>query len=133
VGAQPQAVTQVEQYVRDRVAATGEPCLMVPPGRAPSLLAVPSWWLFEVELEGVYVLITGNSMPKTDEAWADATRTALRRVERWAPEPPEGVAYNYVEGALDGILRAEVTALGVSLLQLALNRAGSGLVIEVLP
>ena len=125
-------MTEVEQYVRDRVRAIGEPWLIVPPECAPSLLAVALWKLFAEERE-VYVLFAGLGLPKDREAWARSTRSALLTVRNWTPSPPEGVVYVHEEGTIDIILRVEATALGLSLLQLALNRAGSRLAIWVWP
>ena len=127
-------MTEVERYVRDRVAANGEPCLMVPPGCEPSLRAVLLSDVVMDPPDGVFVLL---SEPPTEgdasSRWLHATLEALVRVRKWIPEPPDEVAYRVEEGALDMVQQVEATALGVSLLQLALNRAGSGLVIEVSP
>lgn len=127
-------MTEVESYVRERVAATGQPCLIAPPECEPSLLAVPFWELFAEEEVGVYVLLAGTSVPDSnDEKWAAAMRDAFDSIKRWVPASPEEVLYRYEEGAIDMIVRVEATALGLSLLQLVLNRAGSRLVIRVFP
>lgn len=124
------ARTQVEQYVRDCVAATGEPCLFAPQAAKYPLLAVAIWKLLAEESE-VYVLVIGTSLPNNAEDWMLATRIALHTVRKWVRSRPEGVAFVHEEGATDVIQRVEATALGLSLLQLALNRAGSQLIIEV--
>jgi hypothetical protein len=124
--------TEVERYVRERVEATGRPFLIAPSGRPPSLRAVRLFDVGLAEESDVYALVTPTA---SDGAlpvrWAQATLWALTAVAEWVPEPPEGVAYVYEEGATDVVRRVEATALGLSLLQLALNRAGSGIVIEV--
>ena len=126
------ARTEVEQYVRDRVAATGEPCLFVPDAAKYSLLAVPVSKLLAAD-NAVYVLGIGTDPPLDPEEWAVSARIALDTVRQWAPVRPEGVAYVNERGAADAIQRVEATALGLSLLQLALNRAGSRLVIGLWP
>jgi hypothetical protein len=126
------ARTEVEQYVRDRVAETGEPCLFAPDAAKYPLLAVPVSKLFEAD-NAVYVLGIGTEPPLDPEEWAVSTRIALGTVRQWVPERPEGVAYVNERGAADAIRRVEATALGLSLLQLALNRAGSRLVIGLWP
>jgi len=126
------ARTEVEQYVRERVAATGKPCLLVPPGGVPSLRAVMLFDVGLAEEPGVYALVMPTAADgDLSDRWGWATLEALKAVSQWVRKPPEGAAYVYDEGATDTILRVEATALGLSLLQLALNRSGSGLVIEV--
>jgi len=132
MAAQAEAVTQVEQYVRDRVARTAEPCLLVPGAAKYPILGVAVWKVFAEERE-VYVLVIGDCLPNDDEEWALSTRIALQTVRKWLRSRPEGVYFVHEEGATDVIQRVEATALGLSLLQLALNRAGSRLAIEVYP
>jgi hypothetical protein len=123
-------MTEAEQYVRDRVAATGEPCLIVPAGRPPSLLAMPLWMIVMDGDAGMFILVEPNAR-RSEEAWTRATLRALMTARRWVPEPPEGVSYVYQEGAIGVVQQVEASALGLSLLQLGLNRAGSGLVVVV--
>ena len=122
--------TEVERFVRDRVAATGTPCLMAPPGRAPSLRAVPaSAILMNCNLD-VFLLFAAIDYP------LDLNRAAFEALAaawHWVPKPPAGVSYHVEEGDAGLTQQVEATPLGLSLLQLALNRAGSGLVIEARP
>ena len=78
----------------------------------------------------MYVLAIGTCLRSDEEAWAVSTRIALHTVRQWVPSPPDGVAFVFEEGATDVIQRVEASALGLSLLQLALNRAGSQIFIE---
>jgi hypothetical protein len=124
--------TEVERYVRERVSATGKPFLIAPAGRAPSLRAVLLFDVGLAEEPDVYALVVPTASGlELSARWAQATLWALTAVSEWVPEPPEAAAYVYEEGATDVVRRVEATALGLSLLQLALNRAGSGIVIEV--
>lgn len=124
--------TEVEQYVRDRVAETGEPCLIVPDAAKYPLVAVLAPILFRSDAD-VYVLGIGADMSLEDEEWAVSAQIALHTVRQWVPTPPEGVAYFNERGAAHAIQRVEATELGLSLLQLALNRAGSRMGIGLWP
>jgi hypothetical protein len=124
--------TEVERYVRDRVAATGEPCLFVPDAAKYPLLAVHASVFFETDAE-LAVLAIGPDLPQDDEAWAISAQIALHTVRQWVPTRPEGVSYVDERGGAHPIQRVQATALGLSLLQLALNRAGSRLVIKLWP
>jgi hypothetical protein len=123
-------VTEVERYVRDRVAATGEPLLVVPAGLPPALLAMPLWMIVMDGDRGPYILVEPPPQ-RSEEAFTRATLRALQTCRRWVPEAPEGVEYVYQEGAIGVVQQVEATALGLSLLQLALNRAVSGLAVVV--
>ena len=124
--------TEVERYVRERVAATGRPFLVAAPGRAPWLSAVRLFDVGLAEERDSFTLIAPTASDSDVAArWARATLWALTAVSEWVPEPPDGAAYVYEEGAMEVVRRVEATALGLSLLQLALNRSGSGIVIEV--
>ncbi len=124
-------VTQAEQFVRDRVAKTGRPYLVIPPRCVPSLLALPLWVIFMDYDRDAYVVVSVRAGQPDEGNWVRATLEGLQTVREWVPEPPEGVEYVYQEGALGVVQQVEATSLGVSLLQLALNRAESGLAIRV--
>jgi hypothetical protein len=93
-----------------------------------------------VDGDDVYVLLGTWTPPESRDAldaWECEAGSALSLVRRWVRRPPEGVEYVEEDGcAFPGddvhVLRhVQATALGLSLLQLALNRAGSGLVIHM--
>jgi hypothetical protein len=125
------AMTEIERYIRDRVRATGEPVIFEPEvGRFP-IQAIPYWKFYDGE-EGVYHLFLGPDLPETDDDWSRATRIAHDTVRKWALQRVEGVTFNWFETALgDEERRVEVSALGLSLLQLALNESGSQIVLKV--
>jgi hypothetical protein len=83
-------------------------------------------------VEGVYHLFLGTDLPETDRDWSRATRIAHDTVRKWALQHVEGVTFNWFETALgDEERRVEASALGLSLLQLALNESGSQIVLRL--
>jgi hypothetical protein len=104
---------------------------MVPPQGEPSLSAVSLSTVSMDGAPGVYVLVAEAVERGSAESWTRSTLGALTAVREQVSEPPEGVTYRVEEGALDMVQQVEASALGLSLLQIALNRAGSGLGIEV--
>jgi hypothetical protein len=109
-------VTEVEQAVRESVERTGGPVLLPPPDARYSLHALPH--------EGGYILTLDGSIPPDDDDFDLATGIAFSTVREWKVDP-EGVT-------LDGYARrVTCTALGLSLLQLAANIAGTNFALQL--
>jgi hypothetical protein len=127
----PASVTEVEAFIRERVLLTGEPVLFPPSVAQYPIQAIPYWRFYDGE-EGVYHLFLGPDLPETDRDWSRATRIAHDTVRKWALQRVEGVTFNCFETALgDEERRVEASALGLSLLQLALNESGSQIVLRL--
>lgn len=132
-------MTEVERFVRERVAATGRPCIMAPAGVAPSLRVS---LIREAEYDcpdDIYLVLGPFNPPETWDAfqtWEGELDLGLTMVRRWIPTPPDGVEYVEKDDCAfhgDDVhvqRHVQCTALGISLLQLRLNEAGSGLVID---
>ena len=124
-------MTEVEVFIRERVRVTGAPVLFPPSRARHPILAVPYWKHYEGDA-GIWWLALGPDVPETDEDWARATRIAYSTVRKWVLARVEGVEFNTFETALgDEVRRVEATALGLSLLQLALNENGSQIVLRL--
>jgi len=121
-------VNEAEQFVRAMVCATGEPVLLAPPVVRVRLLAIPLHWLVEGD-EGIFTLFPGPEHPESDDEWMDAMRNAHDEVRRWtsASDIP-GVLFIGLGGRLR---RIEADSLGISLLQLHLNWAGSQIALQL--
>jgi hypothetical protein len=102
-------MTEVEQFIREMVARTGEPVLFRPPDARFRLFAIGG--------DDFFILFCGPRWPEARDDWAVATGIAFSTVREWKLG---------VDGViLNGVDRCVVcTALGLSLLQLGANRAG---------
>jgi hypothetical protein len=124
-------VTEVEKYIRDRVRATREPIIFEPEVGLFPLYAFPWWRHYEGD-DGVWWLFLGPDLPETDDDWTRATHIAFGTVRKWALQRIEGVSFaDFYTAMGDHVRRVEATALGLSLLQLELNRAGSQIVLRL--
>ena len=118
-------MTEVERYVRERVAATGEPCLMAP-GAPPYRRAGGDHSRCHLRAhheDGSYILAIDLpsvvDLEKSRRLALLTVRSCIRRRRM------DGVSFK--AGCI------EATALGLSLLQLELNRAGSQIVLRLHP
>lgn len=125
-------MTEVERAIREAVARTGEPVLLPSPGARFVLLAIDMFGRGLSEERGLFMLFLGPDLPETDDDWSRATHIAYSTIRKWTLVPVPGVHFNHFVTAMgDAVWRVEATALGLSLLQLTLNREGSQIVIEV--
>jgi hypothetical protein len=126
-------MTEVEQFVRAMVARTGAPVLFRPPDVRVRLLAIPLHYLVPDD-EGSFTLFGGPEHPESDGDWSVALLLAydLLREALWLRV--EGCRFvTFTDANSEHVRRIECSVLGLSLLQLALNRAGSGIGLQVWP
>jgi hypothetical protein len=128
------AQSEVELYVREAVARTGKPCLLPPPDARHHLVAIPlAEFGGDDDGEGIWTVFLGPDLPETDDEVTFALRVGHDTARQHSmKERVEGVRFCQFETSLgDYVRRVEATALGLSLLQLALNRSGSQFALHV--